>query len=83
LLQRPVDFDLSKDISFMLDYPVDLSKGQYSDQQDALFVSSLLGTNSLYMIRALLAHHQEALHTQKFIYFVYVVQIVLETCSGC
>jgi hypothetical protein len=32
------------------------------DQQDALFVFSLLRNNSLYMFQALLAHLQVALH---------------------
>jgi hypothetical protein len=43
------------------------------DQQDALFVFSLLRINILYMFRALSVHHQAALHTQQLVYFVCIM----------
>jgi hypothetical protein len=42
-------------------------------QEDALFVFSLLRINSLYMFRALFAHHQEALYIQQLVYFVRIM----------
>jgi hypothetical protein len=45
----------------------------YQDQQDALFVFSLLWIKNSYMFRALFAHHQEAVHKQS----LYCVRIIL------
>jgi hypothetical protein len=48
----------------------------WKDQQDALLLFSLLRVNSLYMLYALLAHLQEALHKQ-------LVFCVLVMSAGC
>jgi hypothetical protein len=43
---------------------------------DALFVFSLLWFISSYMFRTLFAHHQEAMHTQQFVYFVHLLLLL-------
>jgi hypothetical protein len=48
---------------------------QHSETNVMHFLFSLLRTKSLYMFRALLAHHQEALHKRHFVYCVRVMSV--------
>jgi hypothetical protein len=48
---------------------------QYSETNVVHFLFSLLRIKGLYMFRALLAHHQEALHKRHLVYYVCVMSV--------